>query len=43
MNKDKIVYNLRYVWNHVRTIIALPFLAVAALFYGIWYVITDTD
>ncbi len=40
---DKLIYHLRRVSNHLRTIVALPFLAVAALFYGLWYIITDTD
>ncbi len=40
---DKLIYNLRCVSHHLRTIVALPFLAVAAVFYGVWYLITCTE
>lgn len=43
MAKTNIINTLRRVSNRLRTLIALPFLAVAAVFYGIWYLITCTE
>ncbi len=40
---DKFIYTLRRVSHHLRTIVALPFLAVAAVFFGVWYLITYTE
>ncbi len=43
MTKSKFIYHLHRLSNRLRTLVALPFIVVAAVCYGIWYVITNTD